>query len=200
MTGLDWRVRPIERWLGPRTQQRKRSPFGIRGKVDWSGTTDLLVRELRMLAAKDVILQMQVTEADIRMDGWIYAGARPQGPGVILSFESKHGPLSYPCDTYTDWQANVRAIALGLEALRKVSRYGVGVHGEQYRGWKALPAAISGGPHAILARHAGVSEDDVRRNPTKVYRLAARAAHPDAGGTGEAWAEVQGAARALGVG
>jgi hypothetical protein len=41
-----------------------------------------------------------------------------------------------------DWQHNVRAIALGLEALRKVDRYGITRRGEQYAGWKALPAGI----------------------------------------------------------
>lgn len=207
---MDWRVKPIDRWLGPRTKTRKGHSFRVSRStqwgprsshgVDWSSTCDLLERELRMLGGKDVILQMEVDESDIRLDGWIRANARPRGPGVILTFESKHGPLSYPCDTYTDWQANVRAIALALEALRKVSRYGVGQHGEQYRGWKALPATISGGPHAVLARHAGVSEDDVHRNAKKVYLAAAKAAHPDAGGSPEAWSEVQAAARALGVG
>lgn len=204
---MDWQVKPIDRWLGPRTEERRDHPFRVstekgwtKSGVDWSSTTELLERELRMLGGEDVILQMEVGESDIRLDGWIRANARPRGPGVILSFESDHGPLSYPCDTFTDWQANVRAIALALEALRKVSRYGVGQHGEQYRGWKALPATISGGPHAVLARHAGVSEDDVRRDAAKVYRRAARSAHPDAGGTAEAWNEVQDAARALGVG
>lgn len=61
-----------------------------------------------MLRAKDIVLQMEITDADIRNDGWIHANARPKGPGVILSFDSKHGPLSYPC-TFGDWQTNVRA-------------------------------------------------------------------------------------------
>ena len=47
--------------------------------------------------------------------------------------------MRFPCDTFTDWQANVRGIALALEALRAVDRYGVTQQAEQYRGWTALP-------------------------------------------------------------
>jgi hypothetical protein len=38
------------------------------------------------------------------------------------------------------WQHNVRAIALTLEALRAVDRYGATETGQQYTGFKALPA------------------------------------------------------------
>lgn len=208
MSGLEWRVKPIDRWLGERSEKRKSHPFRTEGRyghrhgVDWSSTTTLLERELRMLKAVPgtVILQMEVTDRDIRKDGWIRANASPRGPGVILTFESRlHGHLSYPCDSFTDWQANVRAIALALEALRKVSRYGVGRHGESYRGWKALPAEISGGPHAVIARFAVCTEEDVRRNPEKRIREARLATHPDRGGARADWDQVADAASALGV-
>jgi len=35
----------------------------------------------------------------------------------------------------------MRAIALSLQALRAVDRYGVARRAEQYRGWKQLPSA-----------------------------------------------------------
>ena len=48
--------------------------------------------------------------------------------------------MSYPCDKYSNWQANLRAIALSLEALRAEDRYGVTRRAEQYKGWaKLLP-------------------------------------------------------------
>lgn len=206
---MNWRVKPVDRWLGPRTEERRDHPFrkkNARGwmasDVNWSATMTLLEHELAMLEAVDgtVILQMEVDDRDIRKDGWIRANARPRGPGVILTFESAiHGPLSYPCDSFLDWKANVRAIALALEALRKVSRYGVGRHGESYRGWKALPAEIGGGPHAVIARFAECSEDDVRRNPEKRIRAARIATHPDRGGERPDWDQVAAAAAALGV-
>jgi uncharacterized protein (DUF58 family) len=43
-----------------------------------------------------------------------------------------------PCDRYEDWKDNLRAIALSLEALRAVDRYGVTRGNEQYRGWTQI--------------------------------------------------------------
>src|ERR1700675_3855774 len=84
------------------------------------------------LDAKKLVFQIDVRESEIRLDGLPSARARPNDPAVIVSFDSKHGPLRYFCDQFTDWQDNIRAIALGLEALRKVERYGITHRGEQY--------------------------------------------------------------------
>ncbi len=199
---IDWRVVPIETWPGEHTRHRKRTPFRRRAGhgpwsergVNWSGTVELLERELKMLAAKDVLLQMAVDDRDIRLDGWIRANASPRHPGVILTFDSKHGPLSYPCDSFKDWQSNLRAIALALEALRKVDRYGVTKRGEQYRGWKQLPPAgestvtmTAEAAATVVATAQGLyPADDLLRSPTtmaKAVRLASKSLHPDAGGS-----------------
>lgn len=179
--------RPIVRWPGERTTVRASSPF----RAAWSNTLLLLERELNWLDAQHVVLQADCEERMIRSDGMLRSDARLRSPGVILSFDSKHGPLSYPCDQFPRWQENVRAIALALEALRKVDRYGVTRRAEQYTGWKALPD-----PHALsltveqacafLAREAGIgtatsvhlSAGGFRR----AYKAAAARLHPDAGG------------------
>lgn len=201
---LDWRVVPIERWPGEPTKERQAHRFrtshqaswgrSTRSGVDWSSTMDLLARELRHLDAENILLQMAVTDRDIRNDGWIRANARPEHPGVILTFDSKFGPLSYPCDTYTDWQANVRAIAVSLEWLRGVDRHGVSKRGEQYRGWGQLPPA-GGSTATMSARTAAeilVDVEDLRGDADDVledlsafrftYRNAAKKAHPDSHG------------------
>ena len=109
---------------------------------------------------------------------------------MILAFESKFGHLKYMTDTFDDWQENVRAIALGLEALRKVDRYGITKRGEQYVGWKALPSG-EGEVYdrmtaaAFISKHSGLHELDIRtkREFCKVaYRKAAQKLHPDKGG------------------
>jgi hypothetical protein len=153
----------------------------------------LLERELRALRAKNIVIQAAVTDQDIRNDGWLRANARPEHPGVILTFDSRHGPLSYPCDAFNDWQANVRAIALALEALRKVDRYGVTKRGEQYTGWKALPAAgrssadLKSRGHGLIREHGSVRE-------------ALFATHPDHGGSADDFQAVQAARARAGSG
>ena len=177
-----WNVVPIVRWPSESTRNRKRSPF----RGGWTSTSQLMEKELRQLRAKNVVLQMAVTHDDIRIDGWIRASASPSHPGVIVTFDSIHGPLSYPCDMFTDWQANVRAIGLALEALRKVDRYGVTKRGEQYTGWKRLASGENGladRGREIIREHGGVRE-------------ALKATHPDLGGDVEAFRAVMAAKEA----
>lgn len=133
------------------------------------------------------MIQLALDETDIRLDGWPRGNATPRHHGVILAFESKHGPLKYATARYYPWQANLRAIALGLEALRAVDRYGVTKRGEQYAGWKALPAGD--GPSVargwrLIEEHGGVRE-------------ALKATHPDRGGDARDFADVQAAREGL---
>lgn len=202
-------ARPIDEWPGALTPdaQRTFSPF----TASWTDTVALLEKEVGMLAGHDatVVVQLAIAERDCRLDGWIRADARPAHPGVIVAFDSKHGPLRYSTDVHKGggqwgklpgWQANVRAVALGLEALRKVDRYGIARGGEQYRGWKAIPQTTSGGT-MYLATLAGVAGYDEMPDlpPATIYRQALKKAHPDHGGSRELLEAVQDAGRGLGV-
>lgn len=194
----DWpqmKIGPIASWPGALTRVRQRSPFRPAGSnyrtapTTLGDTTDILERELRTLDAKNTELLMAIRPEDLRLDGLPRANAKPDHPGVILSFDSKHGHLSYPCDTFETWQANLRAIALGLEALRKVDRYGVTKRGEQYRGFLALeataaPAGFRDAMEALeyLDRLVGATTKDLRDDVGGLLRRSKRAAHPDSGG------------------
>lgn len=179
-------VDPIGEWPGTLTRTRQRSNFS----ATWSTTLSLLDREVWHLGGKNMRLQVAIPASQFRLDGRPRATAKAEHPGVILTLDSKHGPLSYPCDTFTTWQDNVRAIALALEALRKVDRYGVTKRGEQYRGFLALeataaPAGFATGMAAAeylrqiveAASQAG-DNDDLRTT----LRRAKRVTHPDHGG------------------
>lgn len=124
-----WPVKPTPH------SQRRRSQFN----TAWSKTIDLLERELAHLRAKNVVIQADCDRSEIRIDGQLRANAKLRGPGVVISFECPKGAMSFPCDTFHGWQDNVRGIALSLEALRSVDRYGVTQRAEQYKGWAALP-------------------------------------------------------------
>jgi hypothetical protein len=182
---------------------RTATPF----KVDWNKTLDDLERELEKLRAKDVILETAHRDGDVRMNGTVNASATPLHPGVILSFDSRHGPLRYFTDAYDAWRANVRAIGLGLEALRAVDRYGISGRGEQYTGFAHLMAAkLAMTPErarAVLAETAGFNRAAlVGADPDQIstmYRMAAKRVHPDVAGEREKWDELAEAAEKLGV-
>lgn len=117
------------------------SPF----RASLTSTVELLATELRALEAQRIVIELDLRERDIRLDGLPRADARPSHDGAGLAFESKFGPLRYATAEYTGrwgqagWEANLRAIALSMQALRAVDRYGVSKRGEQYTGWKQLP-------------------------------------------------------------
>ncbi len=135
---LNARFKPLDRWSGDRTESRKPAQF----KASWLQTLDLLEYELQRLVASHVVIQIEDPEQHKRMrnDGSMTLADKywPTKPGVILTFESPKGNISMPCDRYNHWRDNLRAIALSLEALRAVDRYGVTRGNEQYRGWTQI--------------------------------------------------------------
>lgn len=182
---------------GPRARYTTRSRF----KAPWHKTMNDLERELRQLDApygKPIIVEAGYYEHEIRQDGLPRANARPHDPAIILNFESRFGPLRYGCDTYDDHLANLRAIALALEALRAVDRYGVTKRGEQYQGWKALPANTMSRAAAENFLRMFVVPGQQHDFHT-LYRLAAKKLHPDVGGDKVGWEELQRAKEALGL-
>jgi hypothetical protein len=191
---IGYTFRPIEQWPRQFTNVRKTSPFS----ATYSVTLEVLQKELRQVGASNIVIQLALSAGDIRRDGLPRADARPEHPGVILSFESKGRSFSMPCDQYTKWTENLRAIALSLEALRKVDRYGVTQSGEQYKGWEALPAA-SNNPRVLaadfLVAHGFEERDAILKDPEvrqRAYRKAARTLHPDvAGGSNELFAMLK---------
>lgn len=165
--------RPIDEWPADVKRRYQPSPFK---NPPWSSTLRLVERELRMLGAKQVVIQIAISESDLRVtDGMPKGNAVAGHPGVILAFESKHGPLKYTAGEYSRWQDNLRAIALGLESLRRVDRYGITQRGEQYKGWRELPETTGDGV-GQLARGRQLIQEHGSVN------AAFRATHPDHGG------------------
>lgn len=199
---------PIDRWPLAPTKDRKSAQF----KAGYDDTLKLIREELEWLGAKGNAVIQVVTRngaTDLRRDGMLRAQAKIEHPGVRLSFESMHGPLTYATDAYEQrwsgqppaWQSNLRAIALSLTALRAVDRYGVSKSGEQYRGWQALES----GPAKLTKQQA---VDVLRlhgRAPAnapimEAYRLAKSITHPDRhGGMRGPWDDVERAAKTLGL-
>lgn len=218
---MRYTTRPLSdrTWLRP-DRQRKQSQFDS----TWSATLELLEREIRHLGGRDVVIEVDVREQDIRLDGMLRANASAATPAVVVAFETaKHGPMLYRCDRFVvgwrstgggqSWQHNVRAVAKTLEALRSVDRYGATETGQQYAGFKALPAGRAmpashmtlDAALELLRVHAnlGPVADPRLKGPdfwSPWLRRAKAAAHPDRhGGDRALWDQVEQAAQVLGV-
>jgi len=170
---MDFAFRALPDWPYPATRPR-RSRYTF--KASWSNTLRMLDSELRHLEGRNCIIAAGFRERDLRLDGLPRANAlEPSHPGIEISFDTRrHGRLVYATDVCERWEHNVRSIALGLESLRAVDRYGITRRGEQYAGWKQLESGNGGASVArgrvIIAEHAG----DVRS--------ALMQTHPDHGG------------------
>jgi len=202
---IDLRFRPLTRWIGDKTPASRRHKPVFSGK--YANTLDTLERELRHLRGTSAIVEAAFRTDQIRNDGWPYSAANPTEPSLILSFDSKFGPLALPCDYFREWQQNLRAIAMHLEHLRLATLYGVGQGGEQYRGWKSLPAP--GGENSLdqfaqriidLSKLTGYTTDRLLADYDAfrfIYRTAARHTHPDQAGDAIAWNSLQEAERII---
>ena len=198
----DMKVGPLTIWPGTLTpdRDRQRSKFS----APLSQTLPLLTRELDMLGARNPVLEVAIPPEQFRIDGRPRATARAAHPGVVLSLPTtKFGALRYATDTFTTWTDNLRAIALGLESLRRVERYGITKRGEQYTGFKALPAAVRDEPfdkhsaESFLIRHSGLP-DSRMRSFDEQYRAAVKRLHPDKpGGDTALFQRLQDAMRVL---
>lgn len=197
----------LEEW--PRPESRPtRSPFD----ASMTSTEETLNRELRAVRARYPVLSLVADESAVRLDGHLRSNAKIRHRGVILAFDQPGvGQVSYACDRFTatwrgsslvDWQHNLRAIALGMEALRKVERYGIADAGQQYAGFRAIgagePLAMGAGTMTVdqaAALIADLSDDphlgafEVLQTWAEIgdrlYRQIARRLHPDSGGDPE---------------
>lgn len=216
-------TRPLtdRHWFRP--VLRKRAQF----TASWSNTLSLLEREvyaIQRASHDDPVLMMDIRESDLRLDGQVRASARPASPAVAIAFDSIRGPLLFRCDRYEApayggsmlaWQCNVRAIALTLEALRTVDRYGATQSGEQYTGYVALEEGPTPAPAGPMTRERAAEVLAAAADPDRAlpglsvallggrmvlatYRKAVRATHPDHGGRPEDFQQVQEAFRLLG--
>lgn len=202
MREVRFTVQPYDQWPREKTRpSQKRNSF----RAGLTETREKLTSEIRKLGAQEAVIQINVRPQDLRNDGQLRATARPEYAGVILSFESKHGPLKYTCDAFPDWESNLRGIALTLERLRLAELYGCAESGEQYKGWAQLPpppdfvataAPFKDAQEALVwaAKESGHAVDLIKAVPGTwkfVYRELAKRLHPDTGGSTEQFQKLQ---------
>lgn len=171
----------------PRKAYPERSRFGDRS-IDKA--TIILREELRKLGAQNMVLS---TNLRLRLDGFPYSNqAQPKDSGVAVYFLYKKQQMCFACDRWDRIQDNIYAVAMTIDALRGIERWGSGDMVQQaFTGFMALPAPKS--PWELLGIAPGASADDI----DAAYRQKAKSAHPDAGGSAALMHELNEARRAL---
>lgn len=171
-------------------------------RANWSKAFEKLRYELARINATDVVVEAGYQPNQLRADGWPYADAKPEHSCVRVSFMKSKLPMAFFFGGWDTPHMNVYMIALTLERLRAVERYGCVQSDEQYRGWAQLPPG-EGKPPTVAGEWSSavdamrwlcsVGGGPERTKPGDlafVYRAAAMKAHPDTGGTAELMAKV----------
>lgn len=119
---MRWRTVPTGAWPYPDSPERSRSPFG---RVSLSDTLALLEAELGFMGAVGPFALHVVTgDVGVRRSGAPLRRSRMRHPGIAVSFRnSEDAVVVLRCDRFggrrRGWLANLRAIAVGLEAVRQ---------------------------------------------------------------------------------
>lgn len=143
--------------------------------------------EVRMMQASGLVVSSNV---ELRIDGFPRSGrVAPGDPGVAVYFTRKGVQLVFACDAYGLVEQNLQAIAMHLEAMRGMERWGVGTLDQAFAGYQALPETAGEDPwfKVLGLEDAPRSTSDLQ----EAYRAAARRAHPDTGGSHDAFVRVQ---------
>lgn len=172
----------------PRTADGKRrtgSPFKIsfeRARLD-------LEHELRLLGARDTVIS---TCLPLRRDGAPVASRHAvSDPGVAVFFTLHSKQMVLARDTFASVADNLRSVGLAIAHLRGLERHGGAPMLERaFEGFTALPmTGEAAGPSCweILDVKPGAAREAIEAK----FRELAKTAHPDLGGSHEAFNRIR---------
>lgn len=195
MIGITFK--PLAGWPPTHTRTKVHDHARFRAKIE--RTIRELERELRAAKGTRATIEIAFASEQIARDGIPYSGAVPKEPGVIFRFVREGVETVMPCDKWSTWESNLRAIALTLRNLREVERYGATQSGQQYRGFQALTAITTPAMSVENAAECALRISGKRLTPDlvkkvmdqatyarDVVRLALKRSHPETPETGNA--------------
>lgn len=192
-----------------------RAPFPLQWPTNWKRTIagdrkratfqqglaaarDGLVRQLELLGA---VNGMITSDLPVRADGLPYADGRASDPGIAVWFVLDGKERVFACDKWMAHAGNMRAIALSIQAIRGLDRWGASdLVTRVFAGFNALPP---GGDQEstkrpwreVLHMHtvANYKPDEQLAVARKLHRELIREHHPDRGGDHAIAAEINAA-------
>lgn len=167
----------------PQGWPRARYTQTARFEASFAKARDGLFNEIKLLGGTHIVLSSNIP---LRRDGIPYANQpQPADKGVAVYFLRRGRSMVFACDRWNKVEDNIRAIEKTIEAIRGIERWGASEMMERaFTAFEALPAPKS--CWDILGLKPGASAADI----SAAYRSKARTAHPDAGGSEAAMAEL----------
>lgn len=138
-----------------------------------------LTKQLELMGAKGLVLSSNCTLGQ----------SNAPDPGVCAYFTYDGMQLAIPCDRWNNVASNVQAIALTVEAMRGMNRWGAKhMIRAMFTGFKALPSG--GTPKRTFREVLDMETTGGIELAESRYRVLATLRHPDRGGSHEAMAEL----------
>lgn len=191
-----------------RSSTRSKSKFGFKGsgQVSLSGALTFLREELQRLGARNAVI---TSDLPTRNDGLPYADGRSPDPGIAVWFVLDGHERVFACDKWRTHAENMQSIALSIEAMRGLTRWGASdIVTRAFTGFSALPPGSGVEDNAtpppppkrdwkqvfdIGDALAALPPRDLLAIVKARHREWIRTAHPDAGGSVEIAAELNAA-------
>lgn len=172
---------------------RQRWPGDLRGTSFGEVRDELLDEAERSVdTGADLVLSTNIETYEKGGRQVPYANqGTPDDPGVAVYVTIDGAPRVFACDRYVKVEGNMRAVATTIRDLRRIQKRGVNEAERAYQGFAQLPAkgettgkawwdVLGVDPHAA-------DKADVRA----AFRRKAQDAHPDQGGSQDAFARLQ---------
>lgn len=170
----------------PRSRNREHSQF----RTSYENARSNVIKSLRAFGTDS---RKQITDA-VLSSNMDLLNEKPSDPGVAVWFNWDGLSVCIPVDRYDTPAKNLQAIHHIIEARRVELRHGtLNLVRASLQGFKALPPPPGTKPKRpwwdVLGVPATASKSQIEDN----YRHKAKTAHPDAGGSQEAMAELNAA-------
>ena len=174
-----------------RTLKFNRKPAAF--KTTPARSRDELMHQLKLLGARDVVISSNV--ATYRRGGQeiMYAdqSAAKEDPGVAVYYTWKGDQYVLACDKWNTVMDNLQALMKTVDAIRGIERWGTGeMMKAAFAGFKALPDTTL--RESEIWQIMGLpSKPASFDGVVTAYKAAAKKAHPDGGGSNEAFQRLQ---------
>jgi hypothetical protein len=181
---------PLDWPIGSRRTPPDRRVYG-QFKQTADTSRRFLLSELSRLGASGVVISSNVplkSDGQMRSDYAARSLRMDEDPGVAVYFTLKGKSRVICCDRYNAVWKNVYAIALAVEAMRGIERWGVTDFIDRaFEGFTKLLTTPYQDPWIILEIPIGSSEKDI----DQAFKAKARHLHPDNGGTAHQFQDLQ---------